>query len=362
MKKLLLLNVLLGMNAILAMKAPEPLELEPQDIILVSAEGKEFSLPQSAVMRCKQLACLMQSDFQEKTSHRLDITTVSAQTLKILIPLLKRLDLLLLFNEKVAQSNPEKQLYIPRLFQHHRVNKRLSEVSNREIVALYQAADFLDVPFIINGVAAVIADRIKGKINTEQWEKWNMQERESFINQKAAYLGIHMKQEYILKHVTLRKVGITQEYSIADYIAEHGQPQLNERTKLDLSDKNLTSLFGIDRLHARALCLRLDLSENCFFDIALDVQSGPMPFQDFAKLELLSLCLNQLNNLPECLFTSLANLRWLYLSHNRLSNLPEHIFAGLVQLQGLDIRGNQLSDQEKEKIEQLANKRFLYFD
>ncbi len=382
MKRLLLVSLLIGTNSILAMEAPEPVEQGTKEATLVSAQGKEFVIPASAALRSATIANMLgRGEFQtvEAQSNRISFTEISSSMLELLIPLLESLDRLLLFNEKVAQSNPEKQLYIPRRFQ-HRVNKRLSEVSNQEIAALYQAADFLDVPFIINALAAVLADRIEGKIDTKQWEKLYLQEREKLINQKAAHLGIHVKQEYILKQVTFRKSGITQEYSIADYVAEHGQPQLNERNRLDLSNKKLTSLFGIDRLHTRTTCQVLDLARNCFFDIALDVQSVPMPFQGFAQLrELwlnsnqlsnlpedvfaglvglreLYLSFNQLSNLPEHIFASLTQLRWLMLASNQLSNLPEHVFDGLAQLRGLDLGFNQLSEQEKQKIkEQLPN-------
>ncbi len=342
MKRLLLVSLLIGTNSILAMEAPEPIELGTKEVTLVSAQGKEFVLPASAALRSATIANMLgRGEFQtvEAQSNRISFAEISSSTLDLLIPMLERLDQLLSQNDQADQMNT---IYIPRRYQPF-VNQRLKDLSNSEIAALYQAADFLDVPFIINAVAAVIADRIEGKIDTKQWENLKAFQREDLINERAAQLGIRVKQEYILKQVTFRKSGITQEYSIADYIAEHGQLQLDDQNRLRLSNKKLTSLFGIDRLHARALCQILGLSRNCFFDIALDVQSVPMPFQGFAQLQELDLILNQLNNLPEHVFDGLAQLRRLSLGENQLSTLPEHVFDDLVQLQELHLNHNQLS-------------------
>ncbi len=385
MKKLLLVSLLIGANSILAMEAPEPIELGIKEVALVSAQGREFVVPASAALRSATIANMLgRGEFQtvEAQSNRISFAEISSSTLDLLIPMLERLDQLLSQNDQADQMNT---IYIPRRYQPF-VNQRLKDLSNPEIAVLYQAADFLDVPFIINAVAAVIADRIEGGIDAEQWKKLNVQERENLINQKAAHLGIHTKQEYILKQVTFRKSGITQEYSIADYIAEHGKPQLDEQNRLHLRIKKLTSLFGIDRLHVKNACQVLDLSRNCFFDIALDVQSVPMPFQgfgqlqelylysnqlshlpehvfaDLAQLQELDLGSNQLNNLPEHVFERLTQLRGLYLDSNQLSNLPEHIFADLAQLQKLSLGHNQLSEQEKQRIEEQLPNTEIYFD
>ncbi len=365
MKRLLLVSLLIGTSSLLAMEAPEPMDIGPDNITLVSAQGKEFVVPVSAALRSPVIKAMLGSEelaeFQavEAQSNHISFTEISSSTLEFLIPLLESLDRLLLFNEKVAQSNPEKQLYIPRRLQ-HRVNKRLSEVSNQAIAALYQAADFLDVPFIINAVAAVIADRIEGKIDAMEWRQLRVQEREKLINQKAAQFGIHVKQEYILKQVTFRKSGITQEYSIADYIAEHGQLQLDRQNGLDLNNKKLTSLFGIDRLYVKNNCQILYLSSNCFFDIALDVQSVSRPFQGFGQLRVLYLDSNQLSHLPEHIFAGLAQLQWLNLDHNQLSTLPEHVFADFAQLEVLYLSANELSDLPEHLFAGLTQLRELY--
>ncbi len=361
MKRLLLVSLLIGANSILAMEAPEPIELGTKEITLVSAEGKEFVVPASAALRSATIANMLgRGEFQtvEAQSNRISFAEISSSTLDLLIALLERLDQLLSQNDQADQMNT---IYIPPRYQPF-VNERLKDLSNHEIAVLYQAADFLDVPFIINAVAAVIADRIEGKIDTKQWKKLKVQERQKLINQETAHFGIHVKQEYILKHVTLRKKGITQEYSIADYIAEHGQPQLNERNELSLYKKKLTSLFGIDRLHVKNTCQILGLSRNCFFDIALDVQSISKPFQDFAQLQELYLYLNQLSNLPEHVFAGLAQLRVLFLSSNQLSNLPDHVFANLAQLQGLHLSSNQLKNLPEHIFAGLTQLRGLMLD
>ena len=56
----------------------------------------------------------------------------------------------------------------------------------------------------------------------------------------------------------------------------------------------------------------------------------------------LSLVDNQLETLPEGLFTGLNQLREIYLLMNKLTALPDHIFAGLNQLKTLELEDNRL--------------------
>ena len=59
-------------------------------------------------------------------------------------------------NENAESKNV---IYIPRAYQPF-VNKLTAELSNQEISELYNAADFLELPFITNAIGAVIADHI----------------------------------------------------------------------------------------------------------------------------------------------------------------------------------------------------------
>ncbi len=373
MKRLLLVSLLIGTNSILAMEAPEPvakkqkleeeqLGVQPMEIeqngfiTLISAQGDRLEVAKSALERSPLLSGALELPHENDVFEGLNFLSTSA--LKAFIPLLEKLDELLSQNEDSDQLN---QVYIPRIYQPF-VNENLFRLSDQDIGVLYIAGDFFDLPFMSNAVAAVIADRIEGKIDAMEWKKLKAFQREDLINERAAQFGIHVKQEYILKQVTFRKSGITQEYSIADYIAEHGQPQLDGLNTLNLRDKRLTSLFGIDRLHVKNTCQVLDLARNCFFDIALDVQSVPMPFQGFVQLRKLYFDLNQLSNLPEHVFAGLAQLRELWLGHNQLSNLPEHVFAGLAQLDELFLGTNQLSEQEKQRIKEQLPQAIILFD
>ncbi len=344
------------------LKKPCVMAEENEFVVLISKEGKEFQIERSAALRSGQIADLIQTGFEEATTNKFQLNEISNQTLELLVPLLPRLDELLKKNEAADAMN---QIYIPRRYQPF-INDLLRNVKDQEIVELYQAADLLDLPFILNGVASVIANRMEKEIDTAMWLNLTALEQNNLVQERAILRGIYTKHKYILKHITLRKDDITQEASIADYIAQHGQPQFDTDWRgpdcLRLYSCKITSLFGIHMLQLRSTCKILFLNNNRFFDIALDVQSTPKPFKDFEQLQTLDLTFNKLENLPKDIFAGLAQLRELLLSVNQLNNLPEHLFKGLAQLQDIDLTHNVLSNLPEHLFDGLAELRALSLD
>jgi Leucine-rich repeat (LRR) protein len=172
-----------------------------------------------------------------------------------------------------------------------------------------------------------------------------------------------------MPHLVHRQCGITQEYSIADYIREHGQPELlendtyfNGEVVLSFEAKNLTSLFGIQLLKSeiRKNTIILNLSINCLCGLSHELQGTGRPFDGFANLTILDLSHNQLTHLDPQLFAGLLNLRGLYLSDNQLTHLDPQLFAGLPNLTRLDLSHNQLTHLDPQALAGLPNLTELY--
>jgi len=94
--------------------------------------------------------------------------------LEIFIQLLNALDPL------VAQNANDKSTYIPRAFQpiaNRIANRALAKAENKnELLGnLFRAANYLDNPFILNAIAAMIADFTfpKMKLPTVKWKSLN---------------------------------------------------------------------------------------------------------------------------------------------------------------------------------------------
>lgn len=342
----------MGLNTF-PMEWPEPMDIEPEGahITLVSAEGKEFELPRSAAKRAGSIPSMLcaEAGFNEALTSKIEFKNISAHTMSMLILFLLHLDQMVRSNE---QKEPKHQMYLPRAYQPF-LNQQLAAVDNGGVGALYQAADLLDIPFILNGVAAVIADRIHHEINTEEWEKLDIDQRRDKVNHCTQRFEIGSSQDYIVKHVTFRTCGITQELSIADYIVAGGDtlPDHNDMmppnmSVIRLNDQKLTSLFGIERLHTWCSCL--NLSNNCFFDFSLDVQTIEQPFREFKNLDSICLNNNQLIDLPSDFCQGLGSFEYFGLDSNNLKSLPLALFNGFVKLEGVGLKWNPLSEQAKE--------------
>lgn len=105
---------------------------------------------------------------------------------------------------------------------------------------------------------------------------------------------------------------------------------------LDLSNKSINSLDGIDRIPNKATVTQLLLNRNRLTSVPSSAFNG---FTDLRELDLKD---NLIVTLPSQSFTALTNLQRLDLSVNELESLPAQIFTPLTQLQNINLSHNQL--------------------
>jgi Leucine-rich repeat (LRR) protein len=161
---------------------------------------------------------------------------------------------------------------------------------------------------------------------------------------------LRFKQNYILNS---KKTGIT----LADYIALNGMPQIvqqNGFNVLDLSNKGLTSLEGLDTITSIATVSILILNSNQLTSLSDGV------FQGLSQLQKLWLNTNQLTSLSDGVFQGLSQLRDLGLNGNQLTSLPDGVFQGLSQLRGLSLNSNQLTNLQAGVFQGLSNLQELW--
>ncbi len=311
--------------------------LQAQTVILMSADGQGFMIEKSIAKRSSTLKDVIKDAGIEEP---IPLPSINGKVLGRVVLSLHKLDTLLTSNEKAK----DKAVYIPRAFQ-PTVNELLNDTPNKEVIALFTAANYLGMPFLYNAVAAVVADRLskKGRLAVEEG---TIPPVENGLDLKKVPRELF---PLIQRHVGFRLCGIEREYSVADYITENGQPPLEPCSIADegvhLSNKGLTSLFGTDRLQdsangeAKSIDL-LDLSGNCFQDLTTDTQGLEKPFGTLAGLTLINLSDNKLTRLSDQLFSGLEHLWAIKLGKNRLKELPGSALVDQKKLRSIDLSNN----------------------
>jgi len=160
--------------------------------------------------------------------------------------------------------------------------------------------------------------------------------------------------------------------SLTEYIEQKGMPELINgqidyngepivvRNCLDLSNKNLTDIDGLQNIPNSDQIIILNLSNNRLrmlpsnifsalhnlrIFILNNTQLQALPdtiFRDLINLQVLQLQNNRLKNLPDTIFNNLHNLKSLYLGANKLQELPNTIFNNLHNLEVLSLYNTPL--------------------
>lgn len=294
------LSIFFGLFVLFALCAPAGLHSmkEQKDIItLITSDEQNILVPQHIINEFQTIANLIEDTGSDEP---ISVPNVDSKTLKTMTQLaqqlqeLKQVDSALLVSEKI---------FMPRAYQ-IKIKPILEELSNEQLVDVIMAANFLDNEMIINAIAAVIANHLSVETTKE---------KSNFMNLPQEL------QDRIAWYVTLRKDGIMQECSIADYINKYNV--LNYMDCIDFLHNKLTSLFGLQRIRG------------------------------LRALQSLGLDHNNLSSIPAGAFKGLVALQQLDLGYNnQLSSIHPDAFKGLVSLQMLWLNHNKLSDEQKERI------------
>ncbi len=324
-----------------------------EKVSIISSDDFTFSIPLSAARRSHQIADLLEGSPQQK---EFCLNLLARKATFIFALLLMHLDLVMIENELLVMKN-EPTRYVPSAYQ-PRVNSILNEyrIDKATLGSLYNAALMLDAPYIINALARHVAHVIYPILaHKEKQQSYTAEE----IQENAAKNGIIIpidKIEYIQKFLEMQRHGISKEYSVADYIAEHGQPEIKEfeHTFIDdfddeydvdgehvinLDSKQLTSLFGIELIENKNEVEHLILSNNFFMYSELDPQAENITLQGFNNLTDFVITRSFLTYLPESFFAELRTISGINFSHNRIGN---HLHPKL--LSKLDLGRIDLND------------------
>ncbi len=221
----------------------------------------------------------------------------------------------------------------------------LVERSNMLISNICLIAEALNIPLLLNAFIGTIF--AKPNIVSIIAEIENVDFYQAADAESIAQILFNMdfrlfSQPRILKllkkHYFLKKNDL-EELSVADYIEIHGQPGILDGL-VDLCEKNLTSLYGIDQIASKDSIASLFLGDN-FLEACIEMEDADL-FAGFTHLKGLSLSGNRLTNLPNNFFKHLNSLALLKLSRNRLTTIDPTTFQELTHLKALWLDNNHI--------------------
>ena len=321
-------------------------------VTLQSNDGEDFQVEVATAKRSETLKDLIKDTGIDKS---LPLPNISGKTLQHLVPLMKKVHEMQVENERAESGE---QIYIPRAYQSF-VNILLKDMPIVEVVELYNAADCLGSRFILNAVAAVIADRIPEDMRDDAIEFFFDELRDDKIDKLVGDLKKRIGLDvftinkdiwsYIGKHLQFRICGVKEEYSIADYIKEHGKPSVESNGFTYLTEKGLTSLFGVRLLSEPSEALGLMVAGNCFVDFSLDVQVVYPQLFTGMNIFRLELSGNSLRTLSLGFIRGIPFVASLGLEDNQLKTLPEGITV-LKELLWVTLRDNKFDEAQKSQI------------
>jgi S-phase kinase-associated protein 1 len=394
-----------------------------RDLILQSNDGQEFVLPVHTAQLSETIRNLIED---AGTDNPIPLPNVDGRTLAKIVQLLPELEWLMAQSGRLPTApengvayvmkndnyvlQQDELLYVPRAFQ-PTANNALQDASTNEVIDLLAAANYLDIPFIINAAAAVLADRIVKITTTIDPTKlpaysetymvnaeW-MNDKE-YMNVNLSTLQIpkdlwkHLIRTMNLRSEIIRNIGIyaNQDPNIDSVEKENAQAYLKELNLNFIAriDKNILQKYIIrhlvyrqcgitqersiaDKIREKGLprltgelteyydysSEALDLTSDeltSLFGIQLisnTLQSNRGGKQELTGLFLGGNCLFDLSLDPQGIekpFNHFPNLIIINLEKNQLIKLNPGLFNDLKKLRVLDLSDNSLSEEQKNRI------------
>lgn len=365
--KKIIFALLAALNTTLFAMQPE----QPM-VTLVSADKKEFTIPQAVAEQSGQIKDLLSVhgfSEHESTTKRFEFSTISAPVINEVIQLMLALQRHKnITNKKALLDALEKDVTI-----------------NYKIGVL-KAADLLDIPVIKDLIARQYAKQIQankktpGQIRDIIRNAFTAQIANDIIGKIASYYYLLTLKQNAFPEVPEDAYG----YSIQDYLDYQSQ-FIQKRTitgdplhpgdygsipYLNLDGLKLNSLKGLANIpnHGNTVFINLrynklhHIPSHAFANTILpglkylylnNSQIQEIDAQAFAELptlELLNISSNRLTEIDKNVFTGLNNLIALNLSFNNLHYIDPTLFVGLPRLQRLYIDYEKLTPENRQAI------------
>lgn len=254
-----------------------------------------------------------------------------------------------------CMANEHSHAHVPDIF-NKRLSVLLAHTTLDNLIDLMLEAEKANNPYILNGVAAAIADKLgpspKGQQLALLHEQLSSLSYALIIKHSKFHMGSHAH----------RSCGGTP-LSIADYVSLYDVPieYFGNIGILWFYDQNINSLDGIQDISGSDIGF-IVLSNNCIVGTDLDPQFPADPFQGMSNAYYLFADNNLIESLPSTFFNSVPGMREVYLGNNLLTELPDGLFSSLDQLAILELSYNTLTTVTANNIQNLSLLNQLYLD
>lgn len=183
--KVLLMSTVLtpGFNLVAMEQCPEPMNLSSDDqVVLQSQDGHDFKVEVSIARQSQTLKNLIED---AGIDAPIPLPNISGKTLANIIQILKRQDRL--------QTQNIKESDLPRELARI-VHEELYGMPINQIMDLFFAANFLDIPDVLHAIASEIADRIPANVRMVALRAMRMPADKK---NEAIQLLSHLKLDYL---------------------------------------------------------------------------------------------------------------------------------------------------------------------
>lgn len=259
-----------------------------------------------------------------------------------------------------CKKNDEK--YITDCF-NKKLAKLLAKKDLEELMKFLSEAEAFGNPYIINGVASLIAKKLSSPISGKEL---------ALLHEKLSSLGcalvldnIRPNNEHSHNHPHHHKTRTCNGtlLSIGEYLSLNDAPilYLGSVGILLFNDKNISSLNGLQDLSNTDINIAI-FNDNCIAGSNDDPNFPVDPFQGIPNTYYFIADNNLIESLPTTFFDSTPAMQEIYLGHNLLTTLPEGLFSNLDQLGLLELSYNMLTTMTSSDLLNLTDLNILFLD
>lgn len=307
-------------------EAAREAQIPADKILLMSSDGQEFLIPIEVAKQSETL----KHTIEDVGTKIIPLNNISGKLLKEVVDLLTAL---------YENRNLKGKKLLDTLEQ---------KVAIADAFELLRAANYLDIPDLLNLAARKVAQQEASKPKATFFAKKESTLREKLVQIAGVsaqdILKIVAKYYFLISGAKLKDAPENSAaYSILDWFAYRPELFTFNQHNLNLENRNINDLEGIDTIPNIETVTNLYLNDN-------QITNLPAGLFNLTNLELLGLARNQITQIPEEI-SHLKKLDSLFLSYNKITRLPDSFFD-LNKLQLLHLNRNQITEISN-KITQL---------